>query len=790
MSGARPLSILFALLFVASLLAVNRFELSSDITNLMPAGSESSLVRVSRAIATSPLARTMVLTLQAATPEETAAAARSLANWLRAHPAVEKVRSGAEEDLPRASYELYFPRRHAFFSAEPERIPGLLSPEALAQHAARVKQELASPAGLLVKRLLPADPLGAFPRIVARLAGLGSGLELRDGQLYSRDGRFAVLFVTTAPSAFAGGAQAAFLDALDERVAALAAASAGPFVFESTGANRFAVWAERSIRADTTRLSTLSVLFVVAIFLLVFRSLRSLALAGLPVLSGILAGITVSLLAFGEIDGITLGVGAALIGVVIDYPVLLLAHTQLRGDGDARSVVRQVAPAIALGALTTVASFAGLGLTTTPGLQQLALFSVSGVLAALAVTLLVLPNFPEARRPPDRWVRQAGRLFEAALRESRRRRGPLAAAALGLAALAAAALPRLVWQDDLSRLWRVGPELAAEDQRVRERVGSMESGRFVLVAAPDLGTALERNDAVAIRLSGARAAGALEGYASLHAMLWSPALQEENERRIRAIPDLAARVRTAFASQGFRPEAFAPFERALEAPPPEPLGLAALQASPLGDLASALVVPLDPGAAILTQVRGIRSEEALLAAIEDVPEAQLFDQGRFLSALFGEFRTATLEQIAVGNLLVLLLVLARYRKLRPALAAFLPCLLVTLLLLGLFAISRTELNLLHVVGLVLVTGVGVDYSIFVVDAARARQGYEATMLGLVVCCLTTVATFGLLAASVHPALRAIGTTVGLGVLLSLLCSPVALLLLGATPDAGEAGAHG
>ena len=144
----------------------------------------------------------------------------------------------------------------------------------------------------------------------------------------------------------------------------------------------------------------------------------------------------------------------------------------------------------------------------------------------------------------------------------------------------------------------------------------------------------------------------------------------------------------------------------------------------------------------------------------------------------------------MGNLLVLLLVLARYRRLRPALAAFLPCLLVTLLLLGLFAVSGTDLNLLHVVGLVLVTGVGVDYSIFVVDAARGRRGYEATMLGLVVCCLTTVSTFGLLAASVHPALRAIGTTVGLGVLLSLLCSPVALLLLGAAPEAGEAEAHG
>lgn len=783
MNRGRALSALLALLFVAGILAVNRFELSSDITNLMPAGSESALLRVSRAIAISPVARTLVITLDAGEPGRTRLAAEELSAWLRAQPAVASLRSGADDDLPRATYELYFPRRYAFYADEPERIPALLAPEALAQRAARAKEALAQPAGLFLKRLLPEDPLGAFPRIVERLSGLGAGVALRDGQFFSADGRFAVLFVTTGPSAFAGAEQAAFLAALDAKVAALAAANPGPFVFESTGASRFAVWAEKSIRGDTTWLSTLSLAAVVAIFLAAFRSLRSLALAGLPVLSGILAGITTSLLVFGRIDGLTLGFGAAMIGVVIDYPVLLLAHMQRRGAATPREVLREVAPAIALGALTTVASFAGLGLTTTPGLQQLALFSATGVLAALAVTLLVLPAFSEDRRSGDRWVARMGFVFEGCLRLARVHRRPLAMATLAAAALAGAALPRLVWQDDLSKLWRVAPEVVEEDARVRARVASMESGRFVVVSAPDVDTALARNDAVALVLADAREEGVLDGFTSLHAMLWSETLQRENERQIRAVPDLGDRVRRAFEAQGFRPEAFAPFERSLADPAPDPLDLAALLASPLGELASSLVVPLDPGAAILTQVRGIRSEERLEAALRDVPEALLFDQGRFLSSLFGEFRAATLEQIAVGNLLVLALVLLRYRSLRPALAAFLPCLLVTLFVLGLFAVSGTALNLLHVVGLVLVTGMGVDYAIFVVDAARSGRGYDATMLGLVVCCATTACTFGILAFSVHPALQAVGVTVGLGVVLSLLCAPLALLFLGAVHEA-------
>ena len=115
----------------------------------------------------------------------------------------------------------------------------------------------------------------------------------------------------------------------------------------------------------------------------------------------------------------------------------------------------------------------------------------------------------------------------------------------------------------------------------------------------------------------------------------------------------------------------------------------------------------------------------------------------------------------------------------------------TLLELGLFSAAGVELNVLHAVGLVLVTGMGVDYAIFVVDAARARAGFDATLLGLAICCLSTTCTFGMLALSEQPALRAVGLTVGTGVFLSFLCAPLSLLLLGApAPPAADAGARG
>lgn len=644
MSRGRPLAALGALLFVATFLAVSRFDLSTDITNLMPAGTESTLARVSRQLTVSSLARTMVLCIGAADTAHAVAAAQELAGKLRAHPAVERVRNGVEEDFAREIYTLYFPRRNAFFSDEPARIPELLSPEALARHASLARAELALPTAFLTKRILPEDPIGAFARILDRLSDLGPGLDLVEGQLVTADRRFAVLFVTTASSAFEGRTQRAFLADLDAMVADLEAGRGGGVVLEAAGANRFAVAAEQSIRSDVAKISLLSIAGVVAIFLVAFRSLRSLALAGLPVVSGILVAASASLLVFGHLDGITLGFGAALIGVVIDYPVLLLAHARLGGDAGMAAVLRRVRPGVVLGALTTMASFAGLGLTTIPGLRQLAFFAVTGVTAALLVTLLVLPPFVEVRSAPSGWVRRAGLGLERAVRGVAHRRSLLLFTCMAGVGVSAAGLSRLAGQDDLSKLWHVNPQLLAEDQRVRGRVGQLESGRFAIVLGPDLETALARNDAVALQLQKASAAGALDGFRSLHALLWSRALQQENEQAIRSVPELVARIGTAYEAEGFRPGIFEPFARALAAPIPPALSLESLLASPLGDLAGNMVVQLDPGVAILTQVRGLRDEAAVRAILCGQPLHQghvrhrhgVQLQGRHLRPVHGE----------------------------------------------------------------------------------------------------------------------------------------------------------
>jgi predicted exporter len=155
-----------------------------------------------------------------------------------------------------------------------------------------------------------------------------------------------------------------------------------------------------------------------------------------------------------------------------------------------------------------------------------------------------------------------------------------------------------------------------------------------------------------------------------------------------------------------------------------------------------------------------------------------------LNEIFARFRDQTVRQTALGSLLVLPLLMLRYRGLRRALAAFLPSTLSAIVVLSLFAALGHEINLLHVVSLLVVMGMGVDFGIYLVDSVDSHRALGATLISILLCCLSTIFTFGMLALSSHPALRAIGLTSGLGIALSFLFAPVTLLLTHADEERG------
>ena len=640
-----------------------------------------------------------------------------------------------------------------------------------------MRRSLTLPISPLLKRIAADDPLGAFRGLLERMRAGEPPLATRDGVFTTRDGAFAVILLATNHSAFDTVAQAPLLAAIRARFDEIRSRLGPDLLLEESGANRFALDAETKLRADASMISTLSTIGVMALSWLFFRSVLSLGLVMVPALIGLLLAMAAGLALFGRLDGTTIGFGASLIGVTIDYPthVLILRSLSTRGESPWR-LARRLSGSLSMAALTTMASFAGLAITSFRGFRELGVFSLIGVAGALLTSLALLPDLLPKSRPVPPVSARLARALGAWIPRLRRRRSALALVPVAVLALGAYALPRLEWNDDLSNLGQPDPDLRAEDTRVRERVSSFDGGRFVIAIADDPETAIAQNDAVHARLEALVARNELGGMRSLHDLLWSQDLQRRNLEALRDSPDLAARLDASFNAAGFRSGAFAPFAQSLESPS-EPLTLAELRASPLGALASTLVLDLDRRTAVITYLRGVGDPEGLRASLADLPGVHFFDQHSFLNEIATQFRTRTLFQIVVGSVCVLLILIARYRDWRRAFAAFLPALLTAILVLSAFALSGTETNLLHAVSLLIVMGMGVDYGIFVVDSVEHPDEMGATLVSCLLCCLTTLLGFGALAISSHPALRAIGLTTGVGIALSLVLAPLTLLAL-------------
>jgi predicted exporter len=761
---ALAISILFAL--ALGLYVHREIRLSSGLSDLLVESTGRELAAISARLIESRPSRTMVLSVSAENLDVAIEGTRRWSAVLASHPEVENVRTGPDPALFEAVHALYFPRRLAFASSEPEEeLPERISDEGLHRAAVRLRQTLGGPRGPLVKDLAGADPLLLFLDHVERLRlQLAGRVSVESGHFVTDDRDAALLFLTTRHSALDAEHQGPLEEFLLATFDEVRSGMGEPLTLKRAGIHRFAVTSERQARGDMERISMLSAGAVALLFVMAFGSLRLLVLAMIPPAAGILAASALGLAWTGRIQIITIVFGSTLIGVCIDYPIHYFNHHRRMPRGtDPWESLSHVRGAIGLGAVTSAVGFCGLAASGVPGIREMGVFAVTGVLAALAATCWTLP----ALLPME--IR-GGWLLNQAARSRLRLRGPhlhpRTLLAVGFV-FAASGIARVEWQDDVFALDLPSrQDWIAEDQLVSASVSRMDVGRFVAVVAGEMETALKRNDVVYARLESARKRGYLDGFLSLHPLLASARLQQRNVALLERSLD-AGRLREIYESEGFQPAALEPFVRALEEPVP-PLRYEDLMMSPLAAAVDPFVMDLGDGVAILTFLRDPSDGSWLETAFADMEGTSYFDQRRVLAGLYREYRRQASVLMGVGLIGVLLLLYVRYRDAGRAIAVATPALLAGACTLGLLGWLGIPVNLLHLLGLLLVLSIGVDYTVFVAAAEGDRTALESARSSILLAAASTGIAFGLLCLSEHPILYSLGMAAGVGVPLSLL----------------------
>lgn len=764
-------------------IVISRSQFTTDLSAFLPRSPTPAQQLLLDQITDGLASRLILVGIEGADAPARARLSKQIAQRLRADPAFVSVNNGEPVSAERDRAFLFNHR----YLLSPAVTPARFSADGLHAALSDSIDLLASPAGLLVKSLLPRDPSGEMVQLLDQLSS-GTRPRMVDGAWASRDGTRALMLMQLRASGTDTDAQqramAAIRQAFDTAPGATPAAK-----LVMTGPGVFSVTSRDTIKSQVTRLSILSVALIATLLLLVYRSFTALALGFLPVISGALAGVAAVSLGFGAVHGITLGFGTALIGEAVDYSIYLFVQSE-RGGAGPQSWIKRFWPTIRLGVLTSIFGFASLLLSGFPGLAQLGLYSIAGLIAAAAVTRFVLPHLlPASFRIHD--VSAIGMVLAGLVRRAAALRW--AAAILLLAACAVLVQHRAsLWNDQISSLSPVSQADLALDASLRADMGAPDVRYLVVVSGASRESVLESAEQVSTVLQAQVDQGQLAGFESPSRYLPSAATQRARLASLPAPAELETRLAQAVQGLPVQAQRFAPFLADVAAARSQPL----LQASDLEQTSMAMALD-----ALL--IRQDRRWSALLPLT--APEGGI-DASRIRAALSatglsnvlfvdmkaesdslyaGYLHEAIL--LSLGGLAALIgLLLWVFRSPLRVLRIVAPLAAAVVTVTAGLAVFGQQLIILHLVGLLLVVAVGSNYALFFDRAdhplppgegAMAESEPTATisprtLASMLFANLTTVAGFGLLAFSNVSILQAMGVTVAPGVILALIYAAI------------------
>ncbi|MHB8746899.1 MAG: MMPL family transporter [Gammaproteobacteria bacterium] len=799
---------LWLIFVLACSIVISRSHFTADLSAFLPRSPTPAQQLLLEQIRDGLASRLILVGIEGADAPTRASLSKQLAERLRADPDFVSVNNGEPVSRARDRAFLFSHRYLLSPAVTPAHfsIPGL--------HAALSDSIdlLASPAGLLVKSLLPRDPTGEMAQLLDQFNS-STQPPLLDGAWASRDGARALMLLQTRASGADTDAQQRALATVRHTFATVPGATPSAKLL-MTGPGVFSVLSRDTIKNQVSRLSLISIALIATLLLLVYRSFTALALGFLPVISGALAGIAAVSLGFGSVHGITLGFGTALIGEAVDYSIYLFVQSAQDGF-DQQHWITRFWPTIRLGVLTSVFGFAALLLSGFPGLAQLGLYAIAGLIAAATVTRYVLPQLlPTNFCIHD--VATIGIILSRLVQRAATLRWPAAILLLAASAILVEHRAHL-WNDQIAALSPVSQADVSLDTKLRADIGAPDVRYLVLVSGASQESVLRSSEQVSTRLQTQVDQGELAGFESPSRYLPSTATQRARQASLPSSAVLETRLAQAVQGLPVRAKLFTPFLADIAAARHQALLQAAdLEHTSMAMAVDALLIRQDDrwrALLPLTAPEGkpinANSIRAALSAT-GLPNVLFIDMKAESDRLYsGYLHEAIL--LSLGGLTAIVgLLLFVFRSPLRVLRVIAPLAAAVITVTAGLAVFGQQLIILHLVGLLLVVAVGSNYALFFARAdhlppdivAERRPNFSSpdgrrwpegpdegetamtdptpidrkisprTLASMLFANLTTVAGFGLLSFSNVSILQALGVTVAPGVILALIYAAI------------------
>ena len=608
-------------------------------------------------------------------------------------------------------------------------------------------------------------------------------LTLTDFHLFSSDSTTAIIYVTPGFKAMDSKAGTRLIDFIQEEADELELASGVEVLISGKSAK--SVYTAKRIKKDLVITVSIAMIFIILIIGYCFRTKDTIFYLLMPLLWGVVAAIAAVYLIQGQMSFIALGIGCIVIGVALSYCIHLITHHKYVGDVE--QVIKDQAKPVTLGCITTVGSLLGLIFTKSSLLRDFGLMASFVMVGTTLAAIFFLPQF--FKNSTGKKDEKAFAAIEKITTRPYYRHTWLIVLVLLLFVLSVVFTRGSAnFDTDLSHLSYSSPGLIkAENLYTQKTQGGMQT-KYIAVHSKDLDSALTLNQKVAEQCQILQDKGMISSFNNLSSLLLP---RSEQKERIEVwnryfTPEKKARVKalTAAAAErnGFEAQMFEPFYQALdtEYSPLDVFGSGTIPPEILGNF----MEKNDDGTyLVLTTLKAEDNQmlwdaSKMLAEGGDSKDKTLSDGLIVIDPLF--YTTDMLEimehdfntVLLISSLFVFVILLIALRNIILSVIAFLPMFMSWFLVLGFMKLLNMEFNLINMVISTFIFGMGVDYSIFVMDGLikgksqqellkyhRSAIFFSAVMLILAVSSLLL---------AVHPAISSIGLSTLAGMISTIL----------------------
>lgn len=524
----------------------------------------------------------------------------------------------------------------------------------------------------------------------------------------------------------------------------------------SRGTVFYSDYASQQAKQDVSTLGVATVLGVLLLIVAVFRSLRPLLLCLLSIAVGALAGTVVTLLIFGELHLMTLVMSMSIIGISADYTLYYLTERMVHGaETSPWQSLAKVRNALLLALLTTVAAYLIMMLAPFPGIRQMAVFAAVGLSASCLTVIFWHPWL--CRGLPVRPV-PAMVLMLRWLAAWRRNKKLSIGLPIALALFSLAGLATLRVDDDISQLQALPQHILAQEKTITALTGQSVDQKWFVVYGDSAQQTLERLENVVPALERAKKEGLLSGYRTIP--LNSLVRQQQD---LALLKNAAPAVTHALNDAGLTtvtPDLT-----------PMPVTVEAWLTSPASEGWRLLWLSLDDGeSGVLVPVDGVKQSAALKALSEKFSGVAWVDRKSTFDNLFALYRNVLTGLLFVALAVIACGAIARLGW-RRGCVSLVPSVLSLGCGLAVLALSGHAVNLFSLLALVLVLGIGINYTLFF---SNPRGTPLTSLLAISLAMMTTLLTLGMLVFSTTQAISSFGIVLVSGIFTAFLLSPLAM----------------